>query len=742
MKNNNYKKEGKQLLIFIFIFIFLLVNGKSVFGQQENLSILDKWIKWKDSDHMLINFLNRQAFDYLDLRDEEVSNLQTKTDWLKRQEKVKDILMKTVGPFPEKTPLNPKVTGVLKKDGYRVEKIIIESMPKFYVTGCLFIPDGLKGKAPAILKVIGHSQESFRAEGYQNVILNLVKKGFIVFAIDPIGQGEKQQYFDPFLNFSSVGYSVIEHCYFSNQCFLSGVSCARYFIWDAIRSIDYLLTRKDVDQERIGITGLSGGGTISSFMCAFDPRIKAAVPLDWPNANRRLVESCGIQGAEANIYLQFRNGITFADLLELRAPKPTLMVFTTRDYLNIQGAREAYKEIKKAYKAFGKEENIQMSEDDFKHYFTRKNNEATYAFFQKHLNLPGDPTEEEVEVLTYEELTVTPTGQISTYLGGENVTSLNMKETEKLINKIEDSRKNVEEHINSVRKKAKEISGFADPLCDTEPVFCGRYQRDGYCVEMYVLKGEKDYVIPLLLFVPKGIEESPAVIYIHPDGKIIDASAGGEIEKIVKKGFIVAAPDLLGIGETKTDRVIRPYKDDMVGVLIGRSVVGIQAGDIVRTVNFLKTLDNVDKEKIGAFAVDEMCLPLLHAAAFDESIKNIGLSGSLISYRSVVMNQKYKVDIIKRRNGNVHHPIEVDFASGIAGVLTGYDLPDLIGSIAPRKVVLAGLKNQMLEPASEELIEIETTFPRLVYSYKNVPRNLKIISSYKRPGSLVDWGFE
>ena len=741
MKNNNYKKEGKQLPTFIFIFAFLLINGTSVFGQQEDLRILDKWINWKDSDHMLINFLNRQAFDYLDMRDEEVSNLKTGTDWLKRQKKVKDILMKTVGPFPEKTPLNPRVTGVLQKDGYRVEKIIIESMPKFYVTGCLFIPDGLKGRAPAILKVIGHSQESFRAEGYQNVILNLVEKGFIVFAIDPIGQGENVQYYDPSLKFSSVGYSVIEHSYFGNQCFLSGVSCARYFIWDGIRSIDYLLTRNEVDPERIGVTGLSGGGTISSYLCAFDQRIKAAVPMDWPNASRRLVESNGAQDAESDIYLQFRNGITFADLLELRAPKPTLMVFTTRDYLSIQGAREAYKEIKKAYKAFGKEENIQMSEDDNEHHFTRKNNEAAYAFFQKHLNLPGDPAEKKVGILTREELTVTPTGQISTYLGGENVTSLNMKETEKFINKIDNSRKNIEEHLDKVKIKAKEISGYADPLCDTEPVFCGRYARDGYSVEMYVLQGEKDYVIPLLLFVPKGKGRFPAVIYIHPDGKSADASVGGEIEKIVKKGYIVAAPDLLGIGETKTDPAVRPFKDDMVGVLIGRSVVGIQAGDIVRVANFLKTRDNVDEETIGAFAVDEMCLPLLHAAAFDESIKNIGLSGSLISYRSIVMNQAYKVDIIKRSD-DYWHPVEVDFASGIAGVLTAYDLPDLIGCIAPRKVVLAGLKNQMLLPASEELTGKEMAFPRSVYSYKNAAGNLRIISSYASPVSLVDWGFE
>ncbi|MFC1558447.1 alpha/beta hydrolase family protein [candidate division KSB1 bacterium] len=667
--------------------------------------------------------------------------MKTKTDWLKRQQKVREILMNTVGPFPEKTPLNPKVTGVLKKDGYRVEKIVFESMSEFYVTGCLFIPDGIKGKRPAILKFMGHNQYSYKEDLYQTVILNLVKKGFIVFAIDPLGQGEHVQYYDPELKFSAVGYSVIEHSYFGAQCFLSGSSCAKYFIWDGIRAIDYLISRNEVDDKRIGVTGLSGGGTISSYMCAFDDRIKAAVPMNWPNASRRLIESSGIADAESNIYHQFLNGITYADLLELRAPKPTLMVFTTRDYLNIQGAREAYIETKKAYKAFGKEVNLQFSEDDYKHWFTRKNSEAAYAFFQKHLDLPGDPTEEKVEMLTHEELTVTPTGQALTSYGGDAIFDVNKRETEELMKNLAMSRKNIEQHIDKVKIKAMEISGYSVPLSNTSPVFCGRYQRDEYNVEMYVLQGEKDYVIPLLLCVPRDNKKHPAVIYIHPEGKSAEVSPGGEVEKLVKKGFIVAMPDLLGIGETKMDSKLRPFRDDMIGVIIGRSLVGIQAGDIVRAANFLKTLENVDEDNIGAAAVNAMCLPLIHAAAFEPSIKNVTLIESLISYRSVAMNRFFKIDIIKRSE-EYWHPIEVDFASGIAGVLTGYDLPDLIGSIAPRKVVMAGLQNEKLEPASEELIEIDTAFPRSVYSYKNVPRNLKIMSSYESLGSLIDWGFE
>ncbi|MFC1558796.1 alpha/beta hydrolase family protein, partial [candidate division KSB1 bacterium] len=482
---------NNQIQLKVILVILLLINTcfTVTYAQDEDLDILNKWIIWNNPGYMLHNHLNRKAIELLDLRDKEISKLRTRTDWLKRQRKVKDILMKIVGPFPEKTPLNARVTGTVRKDGYRIEKIIYESMPNFFVTGCLFIPDGIKGKRPAILKLIGHTPISFRVAGwYQNVIQNLVKKGFIVFAIDPIGQGERIQYYDPEKKRSKVGYSALEHNYCSDQCFLSGTSSAKYFTWDGIRAIDYLLTRKEVDSERIGVTGLSGGGTITSYMCAFDERIKAGIPCNWSSASRRLIESCGTHDSEANIYHGLLNGITFADLLEQRAPKPTLMVFTTRDYLNIQGAREAYNEIKKAYNAFGKKENLEMSEDDDVHAYTKKNNEAIYAFFQKHLNFPGDPTELKADTLTPAELNITPTGQLSTYIGGENVSTLNKKDSEKLIENLENSRKNIQEHLNKVRIKAKELSGYSSPLFKSDPVFCGRYQRDGYCIEMYVLQ--------------------------------------------------------------------------------------------------------------------------------------------------------------------------------------------------------------------------------------------------------------
>ncbi len=269
---------------------------------EENLNVFQQWMRWNNPGSLLINHLIKQAMDYYEIRDREIAKLKTKSEWMKRQAVVKEKLMELVGPFPEKTPLNPKITGTIKREGYRIDKIVYESMPGFYVTGCLYVPDGIKGKAPAILNVIGHNQEAFRAPLYQVVIYNLVKKGMIVLAIDPPGQGEHVQYFDPKINLSSIGYTVIEHCYFGNQCFLSGSSAARYFIWDGIRAIDYLVSRKDVDPERIGVTGFSGGGTVTSYISAFDDRVKVSVPCSWATSNRRQLETKGVSGCRVFIY--------------------------------------------------------------------------------------------------------------------------------------------------------------------------------------------------------------------------------------------------------------------------------------------------------------------------------------------------------------------------------------------------------------------------------------------------------
>ncbi len=738
----------KPIPVFLFLFYSFSNAQNPTYDfpegkEEENLNVFHQWLRWSNPGGLLIQDLIHQASEKYTERDAQIAKLTTREDWMARQEWVSNKLAELIGPFPKKSPLNPRVTGVIKRDGYRIEKIVFESYPKFYVTGCIYIPEKIKGRMPAILNVIGHNQESFRNELYQVININLVKKGMIVFAIDPPGQGEHVQLYDKQLKFSAVGYSVVEHSYVGNQTFLSGTSLAKYFIWDGMRAIDYLVSRKEVDPARIGVTGFSGGGTITTYISAFDSRVKVSVPCSWSTASRRQLETKGAQDAESEFYRGLAGGITLEDLIEVRAPKPTLMTFTSRDeYLTLQGAQEAYQESKKAFEALGYKDNLQFSEDDSKHWMTLKIRNDMYAFFMKHFNLRGDPTEVAADLLKWEELKVTPTGQATTFLGGDVIFDINKRETEDLIKNLDQSRRQVDKHLNTVIENARIISGFSEPINYNPSAFLnGRYRRDEYTIAKYGIKGAGKYAIPLLLFIPQNYtSKRPAVLYLHPEGKSVEAKIGGEIEQLVKKGYIVAAPDLPGIGEL--DSKANRYAEDYTAVMLGRSIPGIQASDIVRVVEFLKSRPEVDPNAIGAIGIRNMSIPLLHAAAFDASIQHVILINSLISYRSVAMTRLYKMGLIPREGGGYWHPYEVEFSWGVAGALTAYDLPDLIGAIAPRKITLVGLKDAQLEPASDQLINTEMSFPRVAYSSKHAVGQLEIKSSADNLVNMVEACFK
>ncbi|MEX2591767.1 MAG: prolyl oligopeptidase family serine peptidase [Anditalea sp.] len=291
-----------------------------------------------------------------------------------------------------------------------------------------------------------------------SVILTLVLVNPLVQAQDDLNVLQ-----DNWVHFSDAPHSLYKHlAYPGAQAFISGKSQAMYMIWDGIRAVDYLLTREEVDPERIGITGRSGGGTQSSYIAAIDERIDAAAPENYITNFTRLLETNGPQDAEQNFLHGIAQGLDQPDLLIVRAPKPTLMITTTRDIFSIQGARETAKEVSGIYEAYGEEQNFSMVEDDAGHASTPKNREAMYAFFQHHLDNPGAPKDEEVELLSDEDIQVTSTGQISTSLEGERVFSLNREDTEKLISQWSDSRTEPTTDFSRVVEAAKKLSGYVE----------------------------------------------------------------------------------------------------------------------------------------------------------------------------------------------------------------------------------------------------------------------------------------
>jgi len=704
-----------RIIITCIVSLVIMVPVKA----QDDVDLFQYWQYYSDSENSLYKYFCSVAFEQLETREREISKLKTKTDWVERQSLVRKKLTEIMGPFPEKTPLNVRITGILQKEGYRIEKIIYESQPGYYVTSALFIPDNLESKAPAILNPIGHSPASFRRDGYQHTIINLVKKGFIVFAYDPIGQGERLQYYDPALGKSRLP-SNHEHSYPGAQCFISGYSPAKHFIWDGIRGLDLLISRPEVDPERIGLTGISGGGNLTAYISVFDHRILAAAPECWITNYNYLFRSEGPQDAEQNLVRLIYNGLDHPDFIEARAPKPTLIISTTRDFFSIQGVRETFQEAGRAFSALDAKENLQMTEEDAPHSFTKKNREVLYAFFQKHLRNPGDPKDYEVKVIPAKELWVTETGQLATSLQGETMHTLNKKVVEKQLSALESSRKNVDEHLSNVKDAAILISGFSYPKDFGSEIFSGRYVNADYKLEKYLIQGSGEYKIPLALFIPKENSKKEVILLLHEKGKNYAVNSDSLAKQLLANGYTVLLGDLPDIGEMgpgymRGDTYINhvSYNKWFAGILTGRSIVGLRAEDILRMTHFVKT-HLAEYSSVTAISMGMLGSELLHAAVFENDIQKVCLIRPFLSFSELALSNDYKPSFIH---------------SAVAGAIEAYDLPDLIARLCPRKALIINPLSGNGMKASKAKAGQNMHFPFQVYSEKDAAKNFHLESN-------------
>jgi hypothetical protein len=667
----------------VVLLLLFSVTGNSPAQSDYNV-IAGKWLEHSDAKNSLYRYFTGVAFEQLQHRRKIVDSLCSGdfAGLRERQQYVRDKLMECTGPFPERTPLNAKIVRTVEKEGFRVEHIIFESVPGFYVTSSLFLPSAAKRrtKLPAVIYCSGHSAESYRSAVYQHVILNLVRKGFAVFAFDPVGQGERLEYFDPATGKSVIGGPTSEHSYPGGQAFLTGNSQARIMIWDGIRAVDYLLTRSDIDGGRIGITGRSGGGTQSAQIAAFDERIRAAAPENYITSYERLLQTIGPQDAEQNLTGFISRGLDHPDFLALRAPKPAMMITTTNDMFSIQGAMETEREVAAVYGISGFPENFSRVQDDAGHASTRRNRESLYSFFREHLLNPGNSSDEEVTLLTPAELRVTESGQVSVSLRSETVFSLNRTyamELEKMLN----IRRSDPGFSAEAIRSAERLSGYEKPPAGSQPVFTGRILKSNYSVEKYFVKGYGGYIIPYLLFKPTA-SNGIGAIYLHPGGKAVEAE--GEIASLAAKGYVVLAPDLPGTGETgpgdlRGDAYFGGASHNLwyAGILTGKTITGLRAADIELLAAILKK-EGVNE--ITGISKGDMAAPLLHSAVFTGMFNKLILAEPYVSWLSIATSPRYNPFFL---------------LSAVPGALQKYDLPDLAAAFSPRKLVVAGAVDGM-----------------------------------------------
>lgn len=649
--------------------MFVLV-GQALVPAADDVTVLSRPATGPGPDAMMNTYLLREAYGALDRRNAEYEKIKTVEQVKAWQQSAREKFLGALGGFPERTPLNARVTGRLEFPDYRVEKIIFESQPGFHVTANLYLPR-TPGPHPVVVHPTGHSVNAKSRDLYQRASIVMAKNGVACLCYDPLGQGERRHYFEADGKIT-FGGTTQEHNLMGVGSTLLGTSVARYMIWDGIRAIDYLQDRPDIDRQRIGAMGISGGGTMSAYLAALDDRISAAAPGCYLTGFRRLLETIGPQDAEQNLYGQIALGLDHGDYVMMRAPQPTLIMAATRDYFDIDGAWHLFRQSKRLYTRLGFAERVDLIEPDELHGFPTEMRVGAARWMRRWFLGSNEPVgETDFPVLTDAQLQVSPEGQVLQLPGARSVFELNREWEEKLAVTRTELWRRPTAGLAEVRRVSG-IRRLTDlPLPAVKP---GRtLVRDEVKLTQMVLEPEPGIQLPAVRFEPAaGGARGDPVLYLHGDGKHVDAGPGGGIERLVQEGRVVFAVDLRGLGETG-----RAPANDLAGALLGgltrdvslaellgRSFVTMRTEDIYACVRYLTGPGGF--ARVALFARGETGVPALHAAALEpQAFSSVRLERTVRSWAEVV-----RTPLARNQRVNT-----------IFGALRAYDLPDLAASL-------------------------------------------------------------
>lgn len=606
------------------------------------------------------------------------------------QRQLREAFLNAIGGLPDRTPLEPQVTGTIARPGYRVEKIIFQSQPKHYVTALLFVPNAEKFQPPypGVVVPCGHAKPAKGHDTYQSIGALLALNGVVTLVFDPIDQGER-------LQFVREGptdlWGVRAHITLGMGSILLGRNTARFEIWDGIRAIDYLQSRPEVDPQRIGITGNSGGGTQTSYLMALDERIHAAAPSCYITSLPRLLATIGPQDAEQCIFGQLAFGGDHADWIMMRAPSPVLVCAATKDFFDIGGSWDTVRYAKRLYTRMGFSANVDILENDTEHNYNKHQREGAARWLVRWLLDEDRPViEPSITLLTEPEYTCTPDGNVMSLAEARSAYDLNEDYEKELAKRRTASWATGDR--TTLFEQVRRLTGIRpmDALPKPKVESLETVAQTKYKVEKLLIHPEEGVTLPALFFLPDKTKADGVVLYLHEDGKAADAGRDGAIERLVHNGNAVLAVDLRGTGQTqaavsKDGGYSDEYKDAMVAYMLGRSMVGMRAEDVLLCARYAAERVAGDKQQpIQLVAIGNVGVPALHAAALEPELFAITrLSRSLISWSNVIHNR-----INKGLAVNLVH-----------GALTHYDLPDLVATL--------GEKITVSEPVNAEGLPIQ-----------------------------------
>jgi cephalosporin-C deacetylase-like acetyl esterase len=683
-----------------------MLVGLGACAVAQDLDFLHGLDEYENIRRMLPDYMQRRGEALVQHRKETLA-IRTPADLERRRQFVREQILKAIGGLPERTPLNARTVATLDRDGYRIEKIVFESQPKFYVTANLYLPAAGQPPFPAVLYPLGHELGAKAHEAWQQMLVTLARRGYVALSWDTIGQGERIQLYSADLHDSYLRGSTTEHTILGIQALLTGQAIARYTIWDGIRALDYLLSRKEVDPARVAVTGNSGGGTHTAYLAALDDRLKVAAPSCYITSWHWMLKTIGPQDAEQLFPGWLGNGLDYPDFIYAASPKPYLLLSAIRDFFPIDGARETFREARDVPGI-----NIGMFEADDGHGYTHPRRMAAYDWLSRQFRgKPDKEPEAPVELESPETLNCTATGQVATSLGGETVFTMNRARAAVLRSnrRKPGSAGDLRDWQTKVRAAAERLSGYEAPSGTVNVTPYGEITGDGYRIRKVVYESEPGILIPSLLYLPEsGPARKPAVLIADGNGKSAPAKAA---ERLAASGAVVLSVDLRGMGETRINpdlndtefyRYFGDYEDAMTAILMNRTLAAMRARDIVRGLDVLAAQPEVDPARLSGIGRHGAAVPLLYAAVFDPRLKSVSLEDMLLSYDAVAttpMQRKVFEDIVP-------------------GALLEYDLPDLVGAIAPRHVWI-----------SDPVTPTGTPLPQsaLAEEYAGAPAGLRLL---------------
>ena len=557
--------------------------------------------------------------EYLVRRGDEVTrnnlaDIQDLNTWKRRRPEVRKRFLYTLGldPMPAKTPLHARITGEMQRDGYRVENVVFESMPGLYVTANLYLPNERVGKLPAVVYVSGHAPGPWGAKvQYQHHGIWFARHGYAAIVLDTIEFGEV-----PGIHHGTHDLGM---WYWHSL----GYTPAGAEVWNAIRALDYLETRPEVDAKHVAITGISGGGAVTWFTAAADERFQAAASVcgTW-TVGSHLALNAVIENCDC-IYFVNPFQYDLPTVGALIAPRPFKLMSARRDAsFPPAGYHGAYQLTRRFYEMYGASDRLVEFDFDAPHQDILPFRKEANEWINRWLKNDSTPFEEgDIQREAAENLTVLaspPANPLNGQLHKRFIKTAELRPWKTLAAWNSRREELFLEMKDKVFRGFPQINVAFDAWKSKEGGWTSRY-ADSFHVEF---TSEEGIRVNGQLFVPRdGKASHPALIYVKgAEDVIYPVDFDPLLPAFTSHVILVLQPrgvDYPGAGNLKMTDI------RMKSALIGSTVESMQLWDILRSIDYLIQAEGLKLSGISVYGRKQMGALALYAAALDTRITRV-----------------------------------------------------------------------------------------------------------------------